>query len=307
MRDPRLVAVTGREHVLFVGPDGVGAVHPSRQGAQWSALLQLLANPVAGSALQGARAEFSADDTEFLEHLIAQGLVLEDGDAGRLAAARDRLFSDNTGFHLVPSETACPHLVVGCTGSVVAGLMAPTLLSLCYSRFQQRLDVVLTPTAERFITRDLLESYGIRTWADGFERRDDIHVPHVHLGRSADCVLVLPASANSLHRLADGACTDLLSTLVAATRAPVVVSPVMNDAMWNNPAVQRNVQRLREDGMFVIEPTVIFGAADLAHQGPPMYGGHGTLWAGPHSLMRALEQVLRLHGARRAGGEVSAP
>jgi phosphopantothenoylcysteine synthetase/decarboxylase len=171
--------------------------------------------------------------------------------------------------------------------------MAPTLLSLCYSRFQNHLDVVLTEAAQKFVTRDLLESYGIRTWVDAFERRNDIYVPHVHLARSADCVLVMPASANSLHRFADGACTDLLSLLVAATHAPVVLAPAMNDAMWNNGAIQRNLQLLRADGMYVIEPTIIFGAADFASHGGPMYGGHGTLWSGPHSLMQALAQVMR--------------
>ena len=174
----------------------------------------------------------------------------------------------------------------------MSGLMAPTILSLLYSRFQRQLDVILTQAAQRFVTRDLLEGYGIRTWGDAFERRDTFHVPHVQLARAADCILVMPASANSLHRLVDGACTDLLSMTVAATSAPIVLAPVMNGAMWNNLAVQRNVQRLRDDGMYVIEPTLIFGAADVASQGKAMYGGHGTLWAGPVSLIRALTAVL---------------
>jgi len=103
----------------------------------------------------------------------------------------------------------------------------------------------------------------------------------------------MPATANSLHRIADGACTDLLSMLVVATHAPVVLAPVMNDAMWNNRTVQRNVQALRRDGMYLIEPTVIFGAADLANQGRSMYGAHGTLWSGPHSLMQVLSHVMK--------------
>jgi hypothetical protein len=81
---------------------------------------------------------------------------------------------------------------------------------------------------------------------------------------------------------------------VAATKAPVIVAPVMNCNMWNDRAVQRNVQQLREDGRYIIEPTLIFGAADIATQDKAMFGGHGTLWAGPVSLMRAISTILRV-------------
>jgi len=76
---------------------------------------------------------------------------------------------------------------------------------------------------------------------------------------------------------------------VAATTAPVVLIPAMNDAMWNHRAVQRNVKQLKDDGMYVVEPTLIFGAADVPAGAEPMFGGHGTLWAGPRGLMRAVD------------------
>ena len=72
----------------------------------------------------------------------------------------------------------------------------------------------------------------------------------------------------------------------------MVLVPAMNDAMWNNPAVQRNVQKIREDGMHIVEPTLIFGAADVASKGAPMFGGHGVLWGGPRSLRHVLSAVL---------------
>jgi len=75
-----------------------------------------------------------------------------------------------------------------------------------------------------------------------------------HLAEVAELVLVLPASANAVFRLAHGTCSDLLSLVVAGTRAPVVLAPSMSAAMWNHPAVRRNVARLRDDGAFVIEP-----------------------------------------------------
>lgn len=305
MRSTDLVVVTSGDRVLLMGKDGTFVDHDTEHGANWSRLMQALAAPATGDTVSALMAGLPAQDTGLWDRLVAEEFILEDSRFDRLAAVRDSVFSANIGFHLVPIEPVCRHLIVACTGSIVAGLMAPTLLSLCYARFQHELDIILTAAAQKFVTRDLLESYGIRTWVDAFERRDDIYVPHVHLGRSADCILVMPASANALHRLAVGACTDLLSMLVTATRAPVVLAPVMNDAMWNDPAVQRNVQVLRDDGMYVIEPTVIFGAADLAGQGQPMYGGHGTLWSGPLSLMRTLSQILQTHGARRSGGEAA--
>jgi phosphopantothenoylcysteine decarboxylase/phosphopantothenate--cysteine ligase len=180
---------------------------------------------------------------------------------------------------------------VALTGSIVAGLMAPVILSLAYSGYQRQLDVLLTSAALNFVTRDLLESYGIRTWVDAFERRDGIHVPHVTLGNATDCVLVMPASASALHRLADAAATDLLSLLVTATSAPVIVVPVMNAVMWNHAGVQRHVGRLRDDGMYVVEPTLIFKAAALVEQGDPMYGGPGPIWRGPLGVMQTVSAV----------------
>jgi len=298
MRSTELVVVTTREAVLFIGASEPSIDHNTEYVGRWSDLIQALSNPISGDTLRRYTQDFLKQEIDFIDKLIDRKFILESSTGDSLAEIRDRVFSENNGFHCVPAEPSCENLIVACTGSVVAGLMAPTLLSLSYSRFQKRLDVVLTEAAQKFVTRDLIESYGIRTWADPFERKDDVYVPHVHLARSADCVLVMPATANSLHRIAVGACTDLLSMLIAATHAPVVLAPAMNDAMWNNDAVQRNVQALRRDGMYVLEPTIIFGAADFANQGQPMYGGHGTLWSGPYSLMRSLSHIVK-HAAMR--------
>ncbi len=305
MRNARSVVITGRSRVLLVGEDGPALEHRTAYPQAWSSLMQQLSEPLPGSAARELAAAIPDLDERLWRQLLEAGHVLQASDAGTLHEARERLFRHNPGYHFAPAAPLCEHLVIGCTGSVVAGLMAPTILSLAHSGFQRRLDVILSETAQRFLTRDLLAAYAIRTWTDAFERQGDLHVPHVQLGRGADLVLVMPATANALYRLANATCTDLLSLTVTATTAPIVVVPAMNETMWNNPAVQRNVQRLREDGRYVIEPTVIFGAADLAAHGAAMYGGHGTMWAGPGTLMRSLEAVLkgaRAGDPRRAGG-----
>jgi len=292
MRSPKAIVLTSGAAIIFVDENGGVLEHPTDHPREWSQLMQVLAAPSPGSALLHRVASIPDLNRDLWARLVFGGFLLEASEPTALLTARDAVFSDNTGFHLVAGEPRLEHLVVACTGSVVAGLIAPTILSFCYSGFQRKLDVILTRAAQKFVTRDLFESYGIPTWGDAFERRDGTNVPHVQLGRSADCILVMPASASSLYRLAAGACTDLMSMVVSATEAPVVVAPVMNDAMWNNPAVQRNVQQLREDGMHVVEPTIIFGAADLSSQGKPMYGGHGSLWSGPLPLMHALSHIV---------------
>ena len=305
MRNPKTIVITSDAAIIFVNEKGIVVEHPTDHPREWSHLMQALAAPLSGAALLQRFSSIPDLNRDLWARLVSGGFLLEASEASALMTARDAVFSDNTGLHLVAEEPRCGHLVVACTGSIVAGLIAPTILSFCYSRFQRKLDVILTQAAQKFVTRDLFESYGIVTWGDAFERRDGVNVPHVQLGRSADCILVMPASASSLYRLAAGACTDLLSMAVAATEAPVVLAPVMNDAMWNNRAVQRNLQQLREDGMYVIEPTIIFGAADLSSQGKPMYGGHGPLWSGPLPLMHALSHVVQSRHERQAECENS--
>lgn len=291
MKSPLTVTVTGRDSLICVAGD-TSCRFPIERPDSCSRLLQLLAGPLARGEFEEHLADIPASDQTAFNQMTDAGMILQGEDRTELARQRDRVFTENRGLHMRPQDPVCEHLIVACTGSIVAGLMAQTILSLSHSRFQSQLDVFLSRAAQTFMPPDLLEHYGIRCWTDMFERKDGIHVPHVHLARSADCILVLPATADSLNRLAGGACSDLLSTTVVASKAPVVVSPVMNDVMWNNAAVQRNVQTLREDGRFVIEPTVIFGAADMQTGAAPMFGGHGTLWAGPGALMRLLTLIL---------------
>lgn len=300
MRSAKVIVLTSGARVILVGEHGTELKLATPHVQHWSLLMQRLANPVPGTAASGLWRHTEEKD-ELWQWLISEGYVLEAADEATLLSIQNQVFSENQGFDFVPAPPQCKHLIVACSGSIVAGLVAPTILSFLYSGFQSQLDVILTQAAQKFVTRDLFEGYGIRTWGDAFERRDALHVPHVQLGRSADCIVVMPATANALHRVADAACTDLLSLTIAVTTAPVVFAPAMNEAMWNHPGVQRNLQRIRDDGMYILEPTLIFGAADVASQGSAMFGGHGILWGGPRSLKSALIAVLR--DKREAGND----
>lgn len=292
LRNPDAIIVSTTEQCLFIADDGSVFEFEVQNPARWSMLMQILTDPISGDALLKHLGGFLEIHPNYLAPLLSRGFLLEATTPDKLQTLRDKVFTHNQGYHLDRGDEKCEHLLVVLTGSITSGLMAPTILSLCYSGFHRKLDLILTEAALKFANRDLFEHYGIRTWVDPFDRRDGIHVPHVALGQSADCILVMPASAASCKRLAEGACTDLLSMTVVASVAPVVVAPVMNTAMWNNAAVQRNVQQMRDDAMYVIEPTLIFSAAELVEQGDPMYGGPGTFWRGALGVMQTLSAIM---------------
>lgn len=84
--------------------------------------------------------------------------------------------------------------------------------------------------------------------------KDEIEIGHIQLSRSADFILVCPATADLLAKMAAGIADDLATTLLLATDKPVVVAPAMNVRMWLHPATQRNVAQLKADGIRILDP-----------------------------------------------------
>lgn len=285
MRDPQLAVVTCRDRVLLVRAGGRRAVDGVDAPAVSAALQQLTA-PTPGQAL-------AADGLEAVLDAMAEvGGLLDGSSAEPLEEARNRALTGSPGYHFAPGPPQCERLVVGLTGTVISGLMAPILLSLGYSGFHRELDVICTNAALRFVQPELFEYYGIRTWTDPFTRKPGLPVPHILLGKSADLLAVMPATAASLSRLARGGCEDLLSLVAAATEAPVLLGPTMNTAMWDHRPVRRNVDQLRADGFYVVEPTFFFEAAELVHGVAPACGMLGTFWGGPALFMDTVAAVL---------------
>ena len=114
---------------------------------------------------------------------------------------------------------------------------------------------VLTKGGEHFIT-----AMSLGTLAESavhsslWELKDEVEIGHIQLSRSADFILVCPATADLLAKMAGGHADDLATTLLLATDKPVVVAPAMNVRMWLHPATARNIQQLNDDGVRVIEP-----------------------------------------------------
>jgi phosphopantothenoylcysteine decarboxylase/phosphopantothenate--cysteine ligase len=114
---------------------------------------------------------------------------------------------------------------------------------------------VTTRAAEQFVTPLSLEALsGNRVWRDLFTLGEEAEMGHIRLSREADLVVVAPATADLLAKMANGHADDLASTLLLATDKPVLVAPAMNPRMWEHPATQRNVARLRADGIAFVGP-----------------------------------------------------
>jgi phosphopantothenoylcysteine decarboxylase/phosphopantothenate--cysteine ligase len=114
---------------------------------------------------------------------------------------------------------------------------------------------VLTKGGEHFVTAMSLGTLAeSRVYSSLWELKDEIEIGHIQLSRAADFILVCPATADLVAKMAAGLADDLATTLLLATDKPVVVAPAMNVRMWQHAATKRNMQQLLADGVKVIEP-----------------------------------------------------
>lgn len=139
------------------------------------------------------------------------------------------------------------------TGSIAAYKIA-NLASMLVKQ-HATVHVIMTRNACHFITPMTFETLtGNKCIVDTFDRDFDFKVEHVSLAKQADVVLVAPATANVIGKIAGGICDDMLTTTVCATKAPCIIAPAMNTGMWENPIVQDNVERLKKFGYEIITP-----------------------------------------------------
>lgn len=147
-------------------------------------------------------------------------------------------------------------IVLGVTGGIAAYKVCELL-----RRAQDegaRVTVVMTRAAQQFVTATTMQALSGRpvftdAWgADGATVANAM--PHIDLSRDADAIVVAPASAHFIAKVAHGLADDLLSTLALARSCPLLVAPAMNVEMWGHPATQRNVQQIRADGVHVLGP-----------------------------------------------------
>lgn len=144
-------------------------------------------------------------------------------------------------------------VLIGVTGGIAAykavGLVSD-LIKLGFS-----VHVLMTKNATQFVSPLTFETISSnRVIINTFDRDFEWNVKHVALARKADVAAIVPATANLIGKMANGIADDMLTTTLLALRCPVIVAPAMNTSMYENPSVTRNLEKLKQDGIIIIEP-----------------------------------------------------
>ncbi|MEC0181627.1 bifunctional phosphopantothenoylcysteine decarboxylase/phosphopantothenate--cysteine ligase CoaBC [Paenibacillus peoriae] len=188
-------------------------------------------------------------------------------------------------------------IILGITGGIAAYKAAV----LCSKLTQKGADVhvIMTASAKEFITELTLQSLSRNpVYSDTFDEREPSVVSHIHLADAADLVLVAPATANIIGKMAHGLADDMLSTTLLATTAPIMVAPAMNVHMYTHPAVMQNMETLVSRGVMMIEP----GEGLLACG----YVGKGRLEE-PETIVQTIERFFEQQSQEGKGQSKSEP
>ena len=182
-----------------------------------------------------------------------------------------------------PSDVLCGRsIIVGVTGGIAAYKTAVLVSHLVQAGAE--VSVVMTDHAARFIGPLTFQTLSGRpVYTDLFAAPRTYQSDHIALADEADLVVVAPATANLLGKLAHGIADDLLSTLLLAIDVPLVLAPAMNDRMWAHPAVQANCKLLRSRGAVFVGPV----------QGRLACGATGTgRMAEPEDILRTITKIM---------------
>lgn len=145
------------------------------------------------------------------------------------------------------------NILLGVTGGIAAYKIAN--LASMLKKQGSNVKVIMTENACQFITPMTFETLTAqKVYTDTFDRNFEFKVDHIELGKWADVFLIAPATANVIGKLANGIADDMLTTTALAMRCPILVSPAMNTAMFENKVVKHNIMKLRTYGMDIIMP-----------------------------------------------------
>lgn len=155
----------------------------------------------------------------------------------------------NTGMSVLSSR----HLILAVTGSIAAYKVADLASKL--TQAGARVDVLLSQAAEKFVTPLTFQSVtGRKAYTDADLWGGEAHILHVGLGHNADLMVIAPATANTLAKLAHGQADNLVTMVALAARCPLLVAPAMDAGMYEHPATQENVRLLKERGVYFAGP-----------------------------------------------------
>lgn len=174
-------------------------------------------------------------------------------------------------------------VVFGITGGIAAYKACEIVRLLVKAKAE--VHTILTSAAQQFVSPLTLQTLSRNpVHTEMFHLLHEMEIGHISLADGADVVLIAPATADMLAKAAHGICDDLLTTVICATKAPVVFAPSMNVNMWDNPITQENVAKLRKLGWHMIEPE----AGELACG----YEGKGRL-PDPGEIIKFVEKVIK--------------
>ena len=265
IRSNGAVLVDRRDTLTVIGSDGVARAFTDGSAELVRLVLDIFAAPHSpAQLLERVRAVDAAVENEVLVDvvnvLVAAGALV---NAAAAATARRASVVEPRG-----------RVVLAVSGAVAA-VDVPALARLLIARGFE-VAVIMTESAHKFVTAESLAAITHRPVLSSFWAANDEAAaqpaPHIRLAQWAELVVVYPASAATLARIATGATDDLVAATVVGTRAPVILAPSMNDALYRAPSVQRNLALLREDGFFVVQPRFGVEVATAPHARTPVFG-----------------------------------
>lgn len=156
-------------------------------------------------------------------------------------------------------------IMIGITGGIAA-YKIPALVRM-FKKEGADVRVVMTPSALNFVTKLTLQTLSNNeVYVENFEI-DEYKPGHISLCDEADIFVIAPASANTIGKIANGICDNLLTSVACAFKKPIILVPAMNTGMWENPFVQENIEKLKKNGYYIIEPETGFLACGTDGKG----------------------------------------
>jgi flavoprotein len=254
LRDPRALVAANSSGVVLISPGGNSVCIRSKV-QQICVLMELLREPRTREDIERELKVQFSDIAKVVAVLEKRRIIL--------CQTKEKMASWWPPLRPKAITPPCKRVVIGICGAIQAAVTIPLLVTI-QRTIAAEVEIVLTEAAEKFVRPEALSYFGFRVWSDAHansgrvvpETGAQINVPHIFLASTADLVMVLPATASAVHRLASGACSDLISLVVAATKAPVIVVPAMNGAMLEYPPVRKNLETVRSCGIYVVEPSL---------------------------------------------------
>ncbi len=157
------------------------------------------------------------------------------------------------------------NILIGITGGIAAYKIC-TLIRL-YKKSGANVRVILTPNALNFVTKLTLQTLSNNeVYVDNFDV-DNFKPEHISLCDEADIFVIAPATANTISKIANGICDNLLTTTACAFNKPILLAPAMNTNMWNNNFIQENLEKLKNTGYHIVNPGTGFLACGTTGEG----------------------------------------